>query len=620
MDRLGSALQTHLQGLDGAALTVVTKERDHAALLSTCHELQPSNSLARDKTQPFAATAPGRVPCRAFCSVGAGTLADRDHEDVEGKAGESCGRLSAVGQRNWTPCWPPDIRNSTFRADAAAVRGTHGPPSPCRRRLRVSGSLVDFDANGSHILMYGAVSVKRAGAVVLALVLAAAAWLATFLSIAQEQSGNGRLALVIEIDGAIGPATARHVKDGLATATERNVEIVILRLNTPGGLVTSMREIIADILASSVPVVGYVAPSGAHAASAGTYILYATHVAAMAPGTNLGAATPVELGAPFPGLPPPPDDNKDGKDGDRTATPPPKDTMSAKATNDAAAFIRSLAELRGRNADWAEKAVREAASLSADAALKERVVDLVARDTPELLERIDGRVVQGADGQKRPLATKDLRVETLEPGWLIRVLSVITDPNVAVILMLIGIYGLVFEFSTPGAIAPGVVGLICLLLGLYALDLLPIDYTGLALMLLGIVFLIVEAFNPTVVLGLGGLVAFLLGASMLLRVEAPGYQLSWTVMGIAAAMIFGLTLLVGRYLWQARRIPARVGAQAMRGLPVEVLDWSGDAGHVAAQGERWQARGGDDFVPGETVRVTAVDGLTLMVRRANGDK
>ncbi|WP_446720793.1 NfeD family protein [Mesorhizobium sp. L-8-10] len=460
---------------------------------------------------------------------------------------------------------------------------------------------------------------KRTGAVVLALVLAAAAWLATFLSIAQEQSGNGRLGLVIEIDGAIGPATARHVKDGLATAAERDAEIAILRLNTPGGLVSSTREIIADILASSVPVVGYVAPSGAHAASAGTYILYATHLAAMAPGTNLGAATPVELGSPFPGLPSPSDDNKDGKEGDKTA-PPPKDTMSAKATNDAAAFIRSLAELRGRNADWAEKAVREAASLSADAALKERVIDLVARNTPALLEGIDGRDVKGADGKERPLATRDLRVETLEPGWLIRILSVITNPNVAVILMLIGIYGLVFEFSTPGAVAPGVIGLICLLLGLFALDLLPIDYAGLALMLLGIVFLIVEAFNPTIVLGLGGLVAFLLGASMLLRVEAPGFQLSWTVIAIAAAMIFGLTLLTGRYLWRARKIPARIGTQAMRGLPVEILDWSGDAGHVAAQGERWQARGGEGFVPGETVRVTAVDGLTLVVGRPDDDK
>lgn len=461
---------------------------------------------------------------------------------------------------------------------------------------------------------------KRAGAVLLALVLAAAAWFAASLSIAEGQSGKGGLALVIEIDGAIGPATARHVKEGLATAAERHAGIVILRLNTPGGLVTSMREIIADILASPVPVAGYVAPSGAHAASAGTYILYATHVAAMAPGTNLGAATPVELGGPFPGLPSPPDGDKGGKEKDQTATPPPKDTMSAKATNDAAAFIRSLAELRGRNADWAEKAVREAASLSADAALKEHVIDLVVGSTAELLDRIDGRMVQAADGQNQSLATKDLRVETLEPSWLIRILSVITDPNVALLLMLIGVYGLIFEFSTPGAVAPGVIGLICLLLGLYALDFLPIDYAGLTLMLLGIAFLVAEAFNPTVVLGLGGLIAFLLGASMLLRVDTPGFQLSWTVVGTAAAILFGLSLFTGRHLWRARKRPARVGAQAMQGLPARILDWSGDAGHVSAQGERWQARGGEGFLPGETVRVIEVDGLTLVVRPSATDE
>ncbi len=216
--------------------------------------------------------------------------------------------------------------------------------------------------------------------------------------------------------------------------------------------------------------------------------------------------------------------------------PSTSDAMTAKVTNDAVAFIRSLAELRGRNADWAEKAVREAASLSANAALEAHVIDLVARDTAELLERIDGRTVEVAGGSKRPLATKGLPVETLEPGWLIRLLSVITDPNVALILMLVGVYGLIFEFSTPGAVAPGVIGTICLLLGLYALNMLPIDYTGLALMLLGIAFLIVEAFNPTVVLGLGGLAAFLLGAAMLFKVEAPGYQLSWTIIGTAAAV------------------------------------------------------------------------------------
>ena len=412
---------------------------------------------------------------------------------------------------------------------------------------------------------------------------------------------------MIAIDGPIGPATARHVKEGLSAAGERHAEIAILRLNTPGGLVTSMREIIADVIAAPVPVIGYVAPSGAHAASAGTYILYATHVAVMAPGTNLGAATPVEIGGPLPGL--------SDKDGGKNGTPsePARDTTAAKATNDAVAFIRSLAELRGRNADWAEKAVREAASLSAGAALKERVIDLIASDTPELLAAIDGRVVTMRGGT-RQLATKGLAVEVFEPGWLIQLLSVITDPNIAVILMLIGVYGLVFEFSSPGAVAPGVIGTISLLLAFYAFSLLPIDYAGLALMLLGITFLIVEAFNPTVVLGVGGVVAFFLGAAMLFKVEAPGYRLSWTVIAITAVMLLGLTAFIGRYLWTASKRPIRVGAEVLRGAPAVILDWRGDTGHVLAEGERWQARGEGAFIPGEKVDVTDVNGLTLKVR------
>ncbi|CAH2397758.1 membrane hypothetical protein [Mesorhizobium escarrei] len=226
--------------------------------------------------------------------------------------------------------------------------------------------------------------------------------------------------------------------------------------------------------------------------------------------------------------------------------------MIAKATNDAVALIRSLAELRGRNADWGEKAVREAASLSASAALQERVVDFVARDTTELLQLADGRTVEIA-GRKEVLATKGLPVETLEPGWLIRLLAVITDPNIAVILMLIGVYGLVFEFTSPGAVAPGVIGTICLLLGLYALNHLPISYAGLALMLLGIIFLVVEVFNPTVVLGLGGVAAFLLGSAMLLRIEGPGFEMSWPVIGTAAVLTLGLALLTGSYLWAGRK-------------------------------------------------------------------
>ncbi len=432
--------------------------------------------------------------------------------------------------------------------------------------------------------------------------------------ISASAEGNDKFVLTIAIDGAIGPATAGYVKDALAKANERRAEAVILRLNTPGGLVTSMREIIADVLASPVPVIGYVAPSGAHAASAGTYILYATHIAAMAPGTNLGAATPVQMGNPVPGLPGrlPDKDGKDKKDGTQTE---PKDAMTAKVTNDAVALIRSLAELRGRNADWAEQAVREAASLSASAALQAKVIDLIARSPVELLRQVDGRVVEIAGGETRRLATRDATIETIDPGWISQFLSIITNPNVAFILLLIGIYGLIFEFTSPGAVAPGVIGTICLLLGLYALNLLPINYTGLGLMLLGIALLTIEAFNPTVVLGLGGVIAFVFGAIMLFKVEAPGYRLSWMVIGIAATMFIGLFLFVLGALRRARTNPARVGRQAMHGLPAEVIDWSDGKGHVFMQGERWQARGAEAFTPGETAEVDSITDLTLVVRR-----
>jgi len=422
---------------------------------------------------------------------------------------------------------------------------------------------------------------------------------------------NGRLALIVSIDGAIGPASASYVKEALAKASERRAEVVLLRLNTPGGLNSSMREIIADVLASPIPVVGYVAPSGAHAASAGTYILYATHIAVMAPGTNIGAATPVQIGGPLPGLPSGPAD-KDGKD----KKDEPKDAMTAKVTNDAVAFIRSLAELRGRNADWAEKAVREAATLSANAALEAHAIDLVARDQAELLRQLDGRVVEVAGGKTQRLVTKDAAVEAIDPGPISRFLAVITDPNVAFILLMVGIYGLIFEFMSPGAVAPGVVGAICLLIGLYALNLLPINYAGLALMLVGLVLLTIEAFNPTVVIGLGGIIAFVLGALMLFRGEAPGYHLSWWVIGITAAVFAGFALVVLGSLRRVGRAPALVGAQAMRGLPAEVLDWNGNEGHVFAHGERWQARGAETFRPGETVEVANIVDLTLLIRRA----
>ncbi|MCA0035257.1 NfeD family protein [Mesorhizobium sp. B263B2A] len=426
-------------------------------------------------------------------------------------------------------------------------------------------------------------------------------------------AGGERVALSVAIDGAIGPASTRQLEEALDVAARRDAAALILKLDTPGGLVTSMREMIADILASPVPVIGYVAPAGGHAASAGTYILYATHVAAMAPGTNLGAATPVEMGG-LPSLPGGEKDNGPAKDQKDANGRPAGDAMMAKVTNDAVALIRSLAELRGRNGDWGEKAVREAASLSANAALQEHVIDLVARDTTELLQQADGRTVDVA-GRKVLLATSGLPVETLEPGWFIRLLAVITDPNTAVILMLVGVYGIVFEFTSPGAVAPGVVGTICLVLGLYALDLLPINYTGLALMLLGITFLVIEAFNPTVVLGLSGVAAFVFGAAMLMRVEGPGFAMSWAVIGPAAALTLGLALLTGTYVWAVRRNPPRVGGEAMRGVPAEILDWQGGEGHVLALGERWRAKADEPIEAGDSVEVTDISDLVLTVRR-----
>jgi membrane-bound serine protease (ClpP class) len=467
------------------------------------------------------------------------------------------------------------------------------------------------------MLCKGALAVQTKKAALVAAIGVVALIFCLLPGLAEE---NGRLALTVTIDGAIGPASASYVKEALAKASERRAEVVLLRMNTPGGLNSSMREIIADVLASPIPVIGYVAPSGAHAASAGTYILYATHIAAMAPGTNIGAATPVQIGGPLPGLPSgtPDKGGKDKKDGDQQGEPKeqPKDAMTAKVTNDAVAFIRSLAELRNRNADWAEKAVREAATLSANAALQAHAIDLVARDEAELLREIDGRVVEVAGGKTQRLATKDAVVEVVDPGWISRFLAVITDPNVAFILLMVGIYGLIFEFMSPGAVAPGVVGAICLLIGLYALNLLPISYAGLALMLIGIVLLTVEAFNPTVVIGLGGIIGFLLGALMLFRGEAPGYHLSWWVIGTTAAVFIGFGLVVLGSLRRAGKAPARVGAQAMRGLPAEVLDWNGTQGHVFAHGERWQAHGAETFKPGEIAEVANVVDLTLLIRRA----
>jgi membrane-bound serine protease (ClpP class) len=443
-----------------------------------------------------------------------------------------------------------------------------------------------------------------------------------------EPEGAGRVVLVGAVEGAIGPATVRHVERLVDGAAARGAEALVLRLNTPGGLTDATREIVARILGSPVPVIGWVAPPGAHAASAGTYILYATHLAAMAPATNLGAATPVQLGGPpvapdpaRPGAPGPPgpDGSGDGAEpaGDGTpAEPKPlgDDAMSAKATNDAVAFIRSLAEMRGRNADWAERAVREAASLSAGAAAAEGVIEIVAESVEDVLAAADGRTVTVL-GDARVLDTASAAVDLVEPGAITRLLGIISNPNLALVLMMVGIYGIILEFMNPGTVLPGVIGAISLTLGLYALNQLPLDYAGLALIILGVAFMVAEAVSPSFgVLGIAGLAAFVLGSAMLIDTDVPQFQISWWLIAAMAAVSGAVLILLLGISWRAyRRAPA--STNPMQGIAAEVLDWGAGAGHVLAAGERWNAVGPADLRPGQRVRVEAMDGLTLTVAR-----
>jgi membrane-bound serine protease (ClpP class) len=415
-------------------------------------------------------------------------------------------------------------------------------------------------------------------------------------------------AIVLEIDGAIGPPLADYIARELTAARTDEARFIVLRMNTPGGLDTSMRKIISAILASPIPVATYVAPNGARAASAGTYIAYASAIAAMASGTNIGAATPIQLG----GNPLFPSDQKSQKDQKDAKPGEPADTETRKIINDAVAYIRSLAALNGRNADWATDAVRSAASLPASEALALHVIDVIADDVPDLLRKIDGREVT-IMGKPQQLATAGLDIVVRPPDWQTELLMLVTNPNVAFILMLIGVYGLILEFFNPGAVAPGLIGAISLLVALYALAFMPINYAGAALVLLGVALMIAEvhigAFGA---LGVGGIAAFVIGALMMFPAHAPGFTLSGgviagTALGTAALFLLALAALL------RRKRPVVTGHEALIGAEGETVSWRNGEGRVRVKGEIWLARAAAPLAAGSRVKIVGRDGLVLRV-------
>lgn len=450
------------------------------------------------------------------------------------------------------------------------------------------------------------------GSRILLLMVTVIAWLPVQRQAFADQGASAWPVVQLEIDGTVGPATSDYIRRNFDKALETGAKMIILRIDTPGGLDASMREIIKKIVASPVPVVGYVAPKGARAASAGTYILFACHVAAMAPATNLGAATPVQIGD----IGSLQDQNrqKDGKDSSSDAIKPPAShSMTDKIINDAVAYIRGLAAMRGRNVEWAEKAVREAASLPAEEALALKVIDLIATDITELLSKLDGRRVNVL-GQDIALQTRGAVMEDLSPDWRSRLLGVIADPNIAYIMLLIGLYGIVVEFTHPGTVVPGTVGAICLLLAMYAFQLLPVNYAGIALIVLGIGLMVAEAFAPSFgILGIGGISAFVFGSVVLIDSEAPGFGINRGLIGGFALSSAAFFILALGLLLKVRHRPVVSGREELLGDIGEALEDFAETGRVRVHSEIWRAQADRPVHKSDKVRITGIDGLLLSV-------